>query len=290
MKRKNKSSRRKFISAGVATMAGSAFMPSKSHAATTVMVSDKVISLDYSKYKKAPGETKVVYIGGDGAHDGRMQMISIRNTFGKTGWRLFFTADARFLRSELLNDTDLFMLTRFNGSVEGWPPEPIWEGQRSGDGFMSDELLETIIDNVSNRGMGLMALHCTGGPRNTFKAGFNEFMGIENIPHGPQQPVYLHKFNQKHPVTKGIEPFSFTRDENFGVYLIDNDAVPLYESVGIQDNRHDIAGWSIERGKGRIIGLRAGHTKEVWRHPIYTELHWRAAHWAMHRDIPPYKS
>ena len=283
---KNSTSRRTFIAAGVATAAGSAFIATDSRAETTVMLGDTAVKVDYTKYKKAPGETKVVCLGGDDVHDGKMQRASLRRTFAKTGWRLIFVNDARFVKSELLDDADLFILIRFNGGAEGWQSEPIIEGDISRDDFMSDELLKIIIDNVSNRGMGLMPLHCTGGTRRNFKAEFNKFMGIENIPHGPQQPLKLHSFNQDHPVTKGITDFSFERDENFGVNLIDENAVALYESIGQKDNRHDIAGWSIERGKGRIVGLRAGHTLEVWRHPIYTELHWRAAHWAMKRDIP----
>ena len=57
--------------------------------------------------------------------------------------------------------------------------------------------------------------------------------------------------------------------------------------AGIERTLHRIS--AIRNRKGRIVGLVAGHTYTAWRHPMYRELYWRGAHWAMKRDIPPFK-
>ena len=112
-------------------------------------------------------------------------------------------------------------------------------------------------------------------------------MGIKGIMHGPVQTVFMHNFNQDHPVSRGIGDFALPLDENFGVELTDPKAVKLYETTGAQDKRHDIAGWTLESGNGRVVGLVAGHTYTSWRNKTYQKLYWRGAHWAMKKDIPP---
>jgi type 1 glutamine amidotransferase len=115
-----------------------------------------------------------------------------------------------------------------------------------------------------------------------------ELLGIRPLMHGPVQTVHFHGFNQEHPITQGIRDYDLPLDENFGVEFINPAAVKLYESTGLQDKRHDIAGWCIEQGKGRIVGLAAGHTYTSWRDPTYQKMYWRGAHWAMKRDIPAF--
>ena len=112
-----------------------------------------------------------------------------------------------------------------------------------------------IVANV-RRGMGLLSMHCSiWNPDNTK---YMELLGVEKpVMHGPVQNVFLHNFNQDHPVTGGIDDFIMPLDENFGVELTNPRAVKLFESTGAQDKRHDIAGWALENGKGRVVGLVA---------------------------------
>ena len=235
---------------------------------------------------KKAGETKVVYLGGDQLHNGMGQRQSLRGIFAPAGWRFMAATDARYITPELLKDADLFIITRWGGAIEGWCTEPIQEGTVEGDGYMSDELEAAILDNVLNRGMGFMSLHCTCWIPERQK--FNDMMGIKGIMHGPVQDVFLHNFDPNHPISTGIDDFIVPLDENFGVELTNPNAVKLFESTGAQDKRHDIAGWSLENGNGRVVGLVAGHTYTSWRHPVYQQLYWRGAHWAMKRDIPPF--
>ena len=233
---------------------------------------------------KAEGETRVVYLGGDQLHNAMAQRQGIRGVLGSTGWRLLATQDARYVTPEILSDTDLLIVTRWGGAVEGWCPEPFQEGAMPGDGYMSPELEEAIVENVVHRGMGFMALHCTCWSPEYNR--FNEMMGIKGIMHGPVQNVFMCNFNPDHPISQGIDDFVMPLDENFGVELTDPDAVSLYETIGAEDKRHDIGGWCLENGKGRVVGLVAGHTHTAWRHETYRKLYWRGAHWALRREIP----
>lgn len=265
--------RRNIIKAGIASLTSTFVASSQSQSAIK---------------PKAKGETKVVYLGGDQLHNGLGQELELRGVFKKSGWRLLFVTDARYVTPELISDADLLIITRWGGGIAGWSPEPVVEVRPESDGYMSDELESAIIDNVKNRGMGFMALHCTIWTPD--KPKFLELMGIKPYMHGPVQTVHMHNFNQSHPITKGIQDFDLPLDENFGVELINKNAVPLYESTGLDDKRHDMAGWCIEQGKGRIVGLAAGHTYTAWRDKTYRILYWRGAHWAMKREIPPYEA
>lgn len=271
MSLRKKTSRRAIIKAGLASLAS---------AAVTIPQSQAAIR------PKARGETRVVYLGGDQLHNGLGQRQSIRGILSKTGWRLLFTTDARYVTPELISDADLLIITRWGGPIEGFSPEPILEEVPPPDGYMSDELEEAIIDNVKNRGMGFMGLHCTIWTPD--KPKFMELLGIKPMMHGPVQTVHMHNFNQNHPISQGIEDFDLPLDENFGVELINKNAVPLYETTGHEDKRHDIAGWCLEQGNGRIVGFAAGHTYTAWRNKTYQQLYWRGAHWAMKREIPPF--
>ncbi len=235
---------------------------------------------------KAQNETKVIYLGGDQLHNGLGQRQSLGGVFKPAGWRFMATTDARYLTPEFIGDADLLVITRWGGPIEGWSPEPVIEGPQPNDGYMSAELEDAIVENVTERGMGFMALHCTIWTPDNEK--FLQMMGIRPIMHGPVQTVHMHNFNQNHSISQGIEDFDMPLDENFGVELNDAKAVALYETTGQDDQRHDIAGWCIEQGNGRVVGLGAGHTYTAWRHKTYQQLYWRGAHWAMHREIPPF--
>ncbi len=276
MSSSKKTTRRGMIKTGLATAASVAVATPASHAAYPKDIKPK-----------SKGEIKVVYLGGDILHCGYTHDITLRCTFKPAGWRFYSTTDARYVTPELISDADLLIITRWGGPIIGWNPGPIVERSLSDtDGYMSDELEDAIVDNVKNRGMGFMSLHCTIWTPEKKK--FIELMGIKPRMHGPIQRIHLHNFNQEHPITKGIQDFHINLDENFGVELINNNAIKLYETTGTQDNRHDIAGWCIEQGKGRLVGFAIGHTHEPWMNATCRELYWRAAHWAMRKDIPPF--
>ena len=253
-------------------------------ASTALVIPESEAALPKDIKPKAPGETRVVFLGGDNLHNFLAQEPALRNICTRAGWKFLSAHDARYITPELLRDTDLLMIQRWNGPQPGWVPGPIAEEAGTPDGYMSDELEEAIVDNVRNRGMGFMSLHCTVWAMARKK--FTELLGVKATIHGPLQSVHVHNFNQNHPITQGMKDFDLALDENFGAELIDKNAMPLYETTGFLDKRHDIGGWCVEQGKGRVVGLLAGHTYFAYQDPNYLPLYSRGAHWAMKKEIP----
>ena len=237
---------------------------------------------------KAPGETKVIYFGGDYIHNGVGQERYLRQTFSKSGWRMLFAQASRFITPEVLADTDLFMLNRIGDTdAQGFSTLGLVEERPEPDPFLTPEMENAIIDNVRNRGMGFIALHCTAG--NSTKLGLMTLLGIKPARGGaPLQPVRCHDFDQRHPITRGFGDFVIDPDENLIKEIVDDRVTRLFTSTGENDGSTCPGGWCAERGKGRMVVLMAGHTNEAWSHSKYREIHWRAAHWAMKRDIPPF--
>ncbi len=266
--------RRTALKSGLVSLASAAIITPEGHSAMPGDISPK-----------ARGETKVVFLGGDELHNFATQEPALRKICERAGWKFYSVHDARYVTPQLISDADLMIVQRWMGGVLGWVPGPVHEEMPTRDGFISDELEEAIIDNVKNRGMGFMANHCTIA--STSRPKFVELIGVLGIIHGCEQPVHLHNFNQDHPITKGINDFDIIWDENFGAQIINDNVIPLYEHTGGYDKRHDIAGWCLEQGNGRIVGLTAGHTFHAYRDPNYLELYRRGAYWAMKKEIPP---
>ena len=235
--------------------------------------------------KKAPGETRVLFLGGDELHNFATQEQGLRSICEKAGWTFFSAHDARYITAPLVASTDLMMIERWSGGgVLGWVPGPIQIQGATEDNYMSPELENLIVGNVVNRGMGFLSIHCTIWALGNEK--FLDMLGIRPIIHGPLQTVHLHNFNPDHPISRGMKPFDLALDENFGVEITGNGVVPLYETFGLSDKRQDYGGWAHEKGKGRVAGLLGGHTHFAFESPQYCELFRRAAWWALNRDIP----
>ena len=269
MKNNKKLSRRKVLKAGLASLAGTA-----------------VSTNPLQAMPKQPGETRVIYLGGDYWHNAMPQEQRWREVLEPTGWRLMFTLSSQFVTPEVLADTDLFIVCRYAGpDTLGWVPDRFVEDRPAGAPFMTDEQENAIVDNVINRGMGLLAIHCSVW--NEKRQKFMELIGVKKpYMHTPVQPTFLHSLNRDHPITKGLEDANLRDDEIFSADLIPGEVEVLYNLKGEEFPQDKPGGWCTERGKGRTVTLLPGHTP--WPYHTYTqkESMWRSAHWAMHRDIP----
>ncbi len=266
-------SRRKVLKTGLASLASTAVIIPKANAAVK---------------PKAEGETKVVAVMGDYWHPAASQERHVRQIFSsKKNWKIYFVLASRYLTPELLSDADLFISARYGGRDDpSWSPEPVVETRFSGDNIWTDEQVEAIFYNVKNRGMAWMAVHCTlfSGRKD-----IEDFIGIEPILHQEIQPVIVQELNQEHPITKGIDKFFFNLDEQFDAQIKNpSSTTVLFRTLAVHDKRNALGGWCLERGKGRIVGLLPGHYQWTYREPQYQEIFWRAAHWAMRRDIKPF--
>jgi len=239
---------------------------------------------------KAPGETKVVAIfGTTDRHNGIGHEVHVRHIFeSKKDWRLIFVRANRMFSPQLISDADLLLVCR-DGS-----PDPI--DLTAEDGFLSDTMVQgaalwtdenvnAIIDNVKNRGMGLLAIH------NTVLCGnwrFTDFIDVRGIGPHTFEPIWHTRINKAHPVMEGIGKFAILHDEQLSVIIKSSSTETLFESTSVHEKRQAISGWALESGKGRIVGLLPGSTIHAYQSPEYRNILWRAAHWAMKRTIQPY--
>ena len=234
---------------------------------------------------KTSGEIRVLFLVGDYWHNGMAQESHWRNVLGPTGWKLLFAQSSQFVTPQTLKQADLLVVARYSGPDSiGWSSEGIVEDRPTPAPFMTEEQETAIIDNVQ-RGMGLLAMHCTVW--NNDRKKFLNLIGIkESAMHGPVQYVKIHDINQTHPITKGITEFDIELDENFGANVDEKRVTVLYKSTGMQDGRVDNAAWCCEAGNGRIVALLAGHTQNPFHKGQFKEIMWRSAHWALKRDLP----
>ena len=85
-----KLTRRNMLKSGIASVAGTAVSANSLFASW-----------------KAPGETRVVILGGDFYHNGIMQEQSWRRVLGAANWRLMFAQDSNLITPEVLEKADL---------------------------------------------------------------------------------------------------------------------------------------------------------------------------------------
>lgn len=239
---------------------------------------------------KTAGETKIVALfGTTETNNGIAHEVEIRKIFAaKKNWRLVFVRANKFFTPALIADADLFMVCR-DGS-----PDPVdafgsdagvADTAPAGATFWTSENVKAIIDNVKNRGMGLLALHNTVASGN---AEFTNFLGVAEIGKHEFEPLWVKKTNQDHPVTKGVKKFLIPSDEQYAVVIKDTTTATLFETTAIHEKRQAVSGWALESGKGRIAGLLPGSNTYAYKTPEYQTIVWNAAHWAMNRTVEPY--
>jgi hypothetical protein len=275
-------SRRRALKSGVtaAALTASAAPPASADGPDPIKYAEK--------FRKKPGETKIVCVMGDYWHNLKMYENHIRNIFRyNRDWNVYFVLASRYLTKELLSDTDLFIASRYGGSDDfPWTPDPIVGERPRSDVIWTQDHVDAVVDNVKNRGMGFIAAHCNVFSGST---GIEELMGIEPLLHQEMQPMIVRDLNQEHPITKGLPPFTVTLDDQFDIELkYPERTTKLFNTLSVHDKRVAVNGWCLEQGKGRVVGLIPGQFQFVFRVPHYQELFWRAAYWAMNRTIEPY--
>jgi len=239
---------------------------------------------------RASGETKIVALfGTTERYNGIGQEIQVREIFqSKKDWRLIFVRGNTLFSPDLIRDAGLLMIDRGAGAD---PIDFFGEGGgisdtiRPGGTLWTDVNVQAIIDNVQNRGMGLLALHSTVLCGHRRFLDFLDVVGVE--PHN-LEPMWYTRINKTHPVTQGVGKFSVLIDDQPAVIIKSPSTVTLFESTAVHEKRQGISRWALERGKGRIAGLLPGGTLHAYQTPEFQTVLWRAAHWAMNRPIEKY--
>ena len=264
-------------------------------ASATALASAYAPSSVFASYK-APGEVRVIYLGGDFWHNPVTQELAWRRVLGSTGWRLLFAQQVEALTPDVLAQTDLLIICRYGTPTDlvwdlpwgnltlGFSPDRLVEDRPSPSPFPTDEFEDAVIENV-RRGMGLLAIHCTvwNGERPKFMG----LLGVARpIMHTIVQPARIHNLNRTHPITRGIEPFDTGDDEIFNAELAPGASELLFNTSGEEQKITAMGGWCREEGRGRVVALLPGHTQGPYMQVPYNEIMWRASHWALGKTIP----
>lgn len=169
--------------------------------------------------------------------------------------------------------------------------------------WMTPEQEQAVVDNVINRGMGIIPVHAALWSPG--KKAFMQLIGVRNPKmHGHLMITSFYEMNPDHPVSRGVEPYQAV-DEIFGADLED-DCVPFFRAKQTPDlvsnlseytpqvpyEGHDafpldrVAGWTREAGKGRVAVLNfLCHQMSFWKKSA-KEMMWQAARWAMKKEFP----
>ena len=287
MSHKKIPTRRTFIKTGLATLAASTAATHSSFAAP-----------------KKPGEVRVIILAGDYWHNGMMYERHWGSILSTTGWNVLFAQSSKFITPEVLNNTDLFIFSRYGGGNPGFTTDGLVEERPASAPWMSNEQEDAIVENVTKRGMGIIPFHCSIA--NTANKKVLELMGVkEMIMHGPCVWTSFYDLNPYHPITDGVESFEEV-DEIFGAVMLDVDYTPLFKAKqnyellrkasgdlydGYYGERADfpldrLAGWTREVGNGRMVYLNCMSYQTVFWKKSMKEIMWRSAYWAMNKDIP----
>ncbi len=243
---------------------------------------------DNALFPKKPGMVKVVAVmAHDTNHNGVGYETALRGIFApKKNWQFIFVRASKAFNPALIGDADLFMACR-TGIAD---PIDLYDAavsdmSREGAVFWNDTNTKAVVDNINNRGMGFLSLHCTLYSR---RQEILDVLGVEPVMHRQVQPIWAHDLNQTHPITTGLDAFMINLDEQFGAVIKSESTITLFETTGIDDKRELVGGWCREHGKGRVVALLPGHTGEPYTVPAYREILWRSAHWALRQDAPPF--
>ena len=91
--------------------------------------------------------------------------------------------------------------------------------------------------------------------------------GVSSYEHDIDLTVKIE--NQSHPVTKGVENF-LLHDEVYGNLEIIPEVIPLLSTDHPKSNK--LIGWTLNKGKSRIVFIQPGHDKNSYTNPDYRKL------------------
>ena len=239
---------------------------------------------------KASGETKVVAVlGTTDWNNGLGHEIWIRNIFAsKKDWRIICVRANKLFTPPLISDADLLITCRAGGAdpidlftEDGGIADSVVQGAT----LWTDTNVKAIIDNVRDRGMGLLALHNSVAADNRQ---FIDFLDVAVVKPNEFEPLWVTRINKEHPITRGVGKFLISYDEQYLVLIKSPATALLFETTAIHEKRQGCSAWALDSGRGRIVGLLPGSTVHAYQAPEYQNILWRAAHWAMRREIQSY--
>lgn len=100
--------------------------------------------------------------------------------------------------------------------------------------------------------------------------------------HHPEQCVVSYEPKGEHPVVQGVQVFS-CQDEHYFITLDEHAQVDIFLS-SVSEHGSQVAGYAMQRGRGRIAVLTPGHNEPVWLDVQMQRLLVQALDWCGRRD------
>ncbi len=208
---------------------------------------------------------------GDRYHEPGHTEEGLQPVFDATGVIPHYTADVKSLNAETLSHVKLLVILR-DGML--WPDGPdkpykIW---------MTPEQEKAVVDFVEGGG-GFLNLHNSMGlyPKD---GPYLNLVGGRYIGHGPLERFRVVVAKADHPVTRGVKPF-FAADEQHTPPCDENKVTVLLRNISDDGKTQAAAGWAYEPGKGRLVHLAPGHTREALANPQFNLLMRNAVNWCL---------
>ena len=211
----------------------------------------------------------------DRYHESEHIEVALRKVFRAANVTPHFTFDAHALTAENLSRVQLLVILK-DGML--WP-----NGTERGAKYqiwMTPEQEKAVVDFVEGGGGFLnlhnsMGLYPKGGP-------YLELVGGRYIGHGPLERFRVTVVDHDHPITRGVEDFSVADEQHTPPYQ-EGKVHLLLRSRSDDGEREAAAGWVYEPGKGRLVHLAPGHTREAMEHPMFQRLMRNSVEWLLSR-------
>lgn len=190
----------------------------------------------------------------------------------KMGYNLDFVMACKdILTVKMLRDYDVIINARGDCHSPG-NHTAVWfeDGVTA---VMPDDFRDYVAE-----GHGFIALHAGNTYTHERRYDMAEFIGNDFITHPPQCTITA-KAVGNHPIMKGIEPFTF-RDEHYMINVTAEDADIFMESTSETKAGTQVAGYTREIGKGRLVVLTPGHNCAVVESEPFTQILANAIDWA----------
>lgn len=210
---------------------------------------------------------------GDRYHEPGHVEPGLQPVFDATGVVPHYFSDVAALTAENLSKVKLFVILR-DGML--WPdgpdkPHKIW---------MTPEQEKAVVDFVEGGGSFLnlhnsMGLYPQDGP-------YLNLVGGRYIGHGPLERFRVEVVAPNHPVTRGVKTF-FAADEQHTPPCDEKKVTVLLRNFNDDGTEKAAAGWAYEPGKGRLVHLAPGHTREALANPQFQLLMRNAVNWCLKR-------
>lgn len=218
-----------------------------------------------------PKPHALVLIGDEPHEPGHIE-AGLRPAFEAAGIVPHFTVDVRALTAENLAKVPLLVILRdgLQRPRTGPKSDYVW---------MTPEQERAVVQFVESGGAFLnlhnsMGLYPAGGP-------YLKLVGGRYIGHGPLERFRVEVVDAAHPITRGVHDFTVADEQHTPPY--DESKVHLLLRSRSDEGKTAAAGWAYEPGKGRLVHLAPGHTREALLHPDYQLLLKNAMDWCLRR-------